>query len=260
MIRSLVSKPFSHAAQVSREAARSPGKILTRKRCLIRHDVATERNTVLTVAVSTAFFSQSRLCFVQFHFLAPRNELEIDINYLLYTMEALSALGLAGNVVQFVDFVSQLISTGSEIAGSVQGTTERTLEFEKVYDSLNSFSSRLHVTGNHASNNKDTEGLRGLLADLTEPSQRVELQSHIRSLEELAADCSVLCQQLLEMVRKFRVKGSCGRSFKSFLAALKMAWSSKKIQGLEERLNRYRRMISLHFFPLLRYVAHSRFI
>lgn len=175
-------------------------------------------------------------------------------------MEALAALGLAGNVVQFVDFVSQLISTGSEIAGSVQGTTERTLELEKVYDSLNTFSSRLHVAGNHASNNKDTEGLRGLLANLAESSQRDELQSHVRSIEELAADCNVLCQQLLETVRKFRVKRSSSRLLKSFLAALKMAWSSKKIQDLEERINRYRKMISLHFFPLLRYAFHSRSI
>ncbi|KAH6708897.1 hypothetical protein BKA61DRAFT_557727 [Leptodontidium sp. MPI-SDFR-AT-0119] len=166
-------------------------------------------------------------------------------------MEALAALGLAGNVVQFVDFVSKLISAGVEIAGSVEGATERTLEIEKVYNSLDAFSSRLHVGGTRATNNEDIEGLRGLVDHRSEIGGRLEFQDHIRSLEELAADCNSLCRRLLETVRKLHNKGPAGCQFKSLIAALRTAWSSKKIKDLEERLERYQKMISLHFFPLL---------
>ena len=169
-------------------------------------------------------------------------------------MEAIAALGLAGNVFQFVDFVSKLISAGVEIAESVEGATERTLEIEKVYNSLDAFSTRLRVGGTSATNNEDTEGLRGLLDQRSDTCGRLELQVHIRSLEELAADCNSLCRRLLEMVRKLHNKGPAGREFKSFVAALRTAWSSKKIKDLEERLERYQKMISPHFFPPPRFL------
>lgn len=166
-------------------------------------------------------------------------------------MEALTALGLAGNVFQFVDFVSKLLSAGVEIAGSVEGATERTLEIEKLYSSLDTFSSKLHVERIRSTNNDETGGVRGLLDHSGEIGERLELQAHISSLEELAIDCGSLCQRLLETIRKLRNKGTAGRQFKSFVAALRMAWSSKKIKDLEERLERYKKMISLHFFPVL---------
>jgi hypothetical protein len=168
-------------------------------------------------------------------------------------MEALAALGLASNVFQFFDFVSKLISAGVEIAESVEGATERTLEIEKVYNSLDAFSSRLHVGGTRAANNEDTEGLRGLLDHCSEIGGSLELQAHIRSLEELAAYCNSLCQRLLETARKLHNKGPAGRQFKSFIAALRMAWSSKKIKDSEERLERYQK-ISAFIFPLLRFL------
>ena len=174
-------------------------------------------------------------------------------------MEALAALGLASNVVQFVQFVSELISTGTEIAGSVQGTSQRTLELEEVYKSLSDLSSRLHCGGNSRQNNDDTSGLRGLLVHRIDLSQRVELQSHIQSLERLAGDCNLLCEQLLGTIQKLRVQGTSYRPFKSFIAALKTAWNVKKIRDLEERIDQYQKTISLHFFPLLRYIDPARF-
>lgn len=105
-------------------------------------------------------------------------------------------------MVQFVDFVSKSISAGVEIAESAEGATERTLEIEKIYSSLNHFSSRLEGASRASNSNapEDTEGLRGLFGELDEC---LELRAHIRSLED--------------------------------------------------RLERYQKMISLHFFPLLRF-------
>ena len=62
-------------------------------------------------------------------------------------MDPLSAIGLASNVVQFVDFASRLISTGTEVYESVSGVTDRTLELERIYKNLSSFSLKLQENG-----------------------------------------------------------------------------------------------------------------
>ena len=51
--------------------------------------------------------------------------------------EALAALGLAANVVQFIDFVSNLISSSSEVVSSAQGSTERDRELEQSLHGTN---------------------------------------------------------------------------------------------------------------------------
>lgn len=173
-------------------------------------------------------------------------------------MEAMAGLGLASNVVQFVQFVSELVSTSMEIADSIDGTSQRIIELDKCYTKLSALSSGLQRTSSNATSNADS-CLRRLTASLTSLTQESddELQSHIRSLEDLARDCKVLCEQLLDTVRKLQLDGPRCRPLKSFLVALKTIWSSKKIQSIEERLDRFRSIISLHFFPLLRYFPCS---
>ncbi|KAI9647790.1 hypothetical protein NHQ30_004178 [Ciborinia camelliae] len=169
-------------------------------------------------------------------------------------MEALVALGVAGNVVQFVDFLRKLLSEGSEIAGSIDGATEQITELEDIYDRLNTFNSTLHRGGifsNHTSGS--SWGHIALLDKSYDASRGANIQPHIKALEELATNCNVLCGKMLEIVRSLRFKSSSGHPFKSFIAALKTAWSSKKIKVLEESLDRYQKMISLHFLPLLVY-------
>lgn len=167
-------------------------------------------------------------------------------------MEALTALGVAGNVVQFVDFLLKLLSEGSEIAGSMHGATEQVLELKDIYDHLNTFSSTLCRGGNHANGtNMSPRGLIGILDSNIGASQGANLQSHIKALEELTTECTTLCGKLLEVVRSLQFKAASGSPFKSFIAALKTAWSSKKIKTLEESLDRYQKIISLHFLSLL---------
>jgi hypothetical protein len=71
----------------------------------------------------------------------------------------LAVLGLASNVLQFVDFVLKLNSTGTEVAGSLNGASERILEIEKVYSSLDNFSSKLNVKGIRTTYKESTKSL-----------------------------------------------------------------------------------------------------
>lgn len=136
-------------------------------------------------------------------------------------MEALAALGLASNVAQFLQFTSELISTGSEIAGSVHGALQKAIEIEKVCESLTILSSRLHRS-NDASQLPESPVYRTNTNNINDTSEN---QSHIQSLAELSTDCRVLCDQLLETVRKLQVKGQSLRGLMSFVAALKTSTS-----------------------------------
>ncbi|EMR65951.1 putative nacht nucleoside triphosphatase protein [Eutypa lata UCREL1] len=136
-------------------------------------------------------------------------------------MDPLSAIGLAGNLITFVEFAFKVVGTGSEIASSARGATDRTEEDEKVYRTLNDFASKLKPKPNDLSptENRPQGG----------PTRTKTIQAHATALEELAIDCG----------------------FKSFGAALKTALGAKKREELEKRLTRFQTLIGLHFFPLL---------
>jgi hypothetical protein len=172
-------------------------------------------------------------------------------------METLAGLGLASNVVQFVHFVSELITTSVEIAGPLDGASQRTIELDNCYRRLGEFSSGLQKESMPGVENEAENSLGRLTASLTSLTQEKndDLDSHIKSLENLAGDCKLLCDQLLDTIEKLQVDGPRHRHWKSFLVALKTAWANKKIQGIEERIARFRSIISLHFFPLLRCVS-----
>lgn len=174
------------------------------------------------------------------------------------------ALGVASNVLQFVDFAAKLVSTTAEAAVSAQGATQRTLELEKVYESLKVFSSRLHhgVNRTRSHGGEDAPALQGLVVVRPDLEQRSDLQSHIESLGGLAADCERLCQELLETVGKLHVKGESCRPVKAFFVALKTVWGSKKVKDLTDRINQFQKMINLHFYPILRLVLkrHCRLL
>lgn len=162
-------------------------------------------------------------------------------------MDPLSAIGLAGNLITFVEFAFKVVGTGSEIASSARGATDRTEEDEKVYRTLNDIASKLKPKPNDLSptENRPQGG----------PTRTKTIQAHATALEELATDCGSVCNQLLEALDNLRVRKSAPyHSFKSFGAALKTALGAKKREELEKRLTRFQTLIGLHFFPLLLYV------
>lgn len=167
-------------------------------------------------------------------------------------MEALAAVALAGNVIQFVQFVAELISTSSEMVDSVHGAAKRNVEIETVFQNLSSLSSKLHQGTNPQTRSNDSFGLGVHMLDLADANQRDDIESHIRSIGSLAVECEVLCERLLDVIRGLRVQGMSRRRFKSFIAVLKTVWSRAKIQDLEARIRQHQETISQHFLPLLR--------
>ncbi|KAJ8129596.1 hypothetical protein O1611_g4033 [Lasiodiplodia mahajangana] len=167
-------------------------------------------------------------------------------------MEALAALGLASNIVQFLEFTWRLTSAVGEIKNSASSATERTLDLNKIYGKLDTFCSNLLAPPKPVTSNDEAKRVQILFSNPESDLQRqVIIQSHTKDLQTLASDCAVLCQQLLAVTRTLQAKAGSKHKLGSFKAALKTLWNEKKISDLEERLKRYQKAIALHFLPLI---------
>ena len=148
-------------------------------------------------------------------------------------MEALAALGLAGNIVQFIQFVSQLMKNTSELRRSSTGCTAKVVELETLYESLRDISMKLE-SGRH-------DAWAYLSTD------------EAKSFRTLLTLCKVDCAELLAIVNCLRLpqKASSGR-WESFRVALLLHWNKDKIQALEARLQKAQADMTLHIFTVAR--------
>lgn len=159
-------------------------------------------------------------------------------------MEALAALGLAANIVQFIQFTSNLISYASEAYSSASGATTTTINLEKVYGRLSAFS--LNLQGSESTD------VGFLLNSQAIPYQQsFQNRADTAALVDLGKECEATCNQLLETTRNLRAKDGRWRRFQSFQTALKTVWNQNKIDDLQKRLDRYQGLLVLHFFPVL---------
>jgi hypothetical protein len=136
-------------------------------------------------------------------------------------IEALEAIGIAGNIIQFIDFAARLISTAFEIHASATGNSR---EFEEV-DAV-------------------TTHLRVQLSILTQAfnsSQDYELKNLLQSSMDVASELSSLVEG------KGRSKGRVD----SILKAMSALRNREKVSGLEGRVNRIRNGILTHLNVLV---------
>ncbi|KUJ18696.1 uncharacterized protein LY89DRAFT_774731 [Mollisia scopiformis] len=145
---------------------------------------------------------------------APKRESSLEDKIL----DPLTALGLASNIVQTVQFTSDLISKSREY--HVDGSLVKQLELEAITVNLRTLSQDLVVPGSG-----------GVRAAKTE-----------RQLRELCIGCQEVSDELLVTVQSLKVRGF-HNTWTSFRQALKSVWKEEKIKTLEERLERYRRQI-----------------
>ena len=144
-------------------------------------------------------------------------------------MEALAAVSLAGNILQFLYFAGGVVSKTGQIYDSASGT------LEEHYDQENAASHLKTLTGNI----KAADG----------PSDPV--------LEKLCLRCSEVAEELLKALQGMAVKGKHSRS-QSLRKALKALWGKEKLQRLESRVAGFRQELILHATFDLRYHPKSR--
>ena len=140
-------------------------------------------------------------------------------------MDPVAAIGLAGNIVQFVDFSWKLLSETRDLYDSSTGVSADN-------DVLESISSDL-INLNDA---------------LTAPSTAGAIPNRLR---HLASQCKGAAEELLEVLDKIKVKGS-HRKWKSFMQALRSVWKKEQIENLFKRMERLRNEMQIRLQLMLR--------
>ena len=129
-------------------------------------------------------------------------------------MDPISALGVAGTVVQFVQFAAALVNNVREIHHSASGTSLVTQELEAIHSTLSQFSK-----------------------DLPQHSPHGHLR-YGRELDGLAKRCRDDCDRLLKLADQLKVEsGEKKRWWKSFQKAMLELWTQKDVEDLRQRIS-----------------------
>jgi hypothetical protein len=132
-------------------------------------------------------------------------------------MDALAAVGLASNIISFIDFSCELITGAREVYKSGDGRTAENATLESILVDLEEFS-------------------QGLITDLKATT------SNERALLRLSTDCLKLSQELSSVLAKLKTSGG-NMKWKS----LRTKWTSMRkerhISSMESRLSSYRGQI-----------------
>ena len=141
-------------------------------------------------------------------------------------LDPFTAIGLASNIVQFVDYSSKLMTSTCEIYKSRTGTSAH------------------HVY---------LEGIATRLLNLSDSLEQPRLScpnSYDKGLQHLRAECVQDAEALRSVLRALQAKKDS--KWSSFRKALISAWGQEEIERLEDRLKDHRSELSTHLTAMMR--------
>jgi hypothetical protein len=147
--------------------------------------------------------------------------------------DPLTAVGLAGSIIQFVDFSSRLVSKSQAIHRSANGELVENEHLEQTTTDL----LRLQATLQ--------QGLHSRLS-------AKELTKDEQALHDLSKTCVEVGTKLLSKLQKLKAGGE-RRKWKSFRQALKSIWSKEEVDALSWRLKGLREEMDTRMIVHLRY-------
>ena len=132
--------------------------------------------------------------------------------------EAVAALSIAANVVQFIDFSGKILSEGYRLHKSKRVSSSKNEELENIA--------------------LDLQKLRDELQSQQEEKGQTLTPNDIQ-LQRIANQCRGVCLELLGALETLKVVDKPGK-WESFRAALKTVWAESKIKSLQDRLDEAR--------------------
>ncbi|KAF2470468.1 uncharacterized protein BDR25DRAFT_35094 [Lindgomyces ingoldianus] len=150
-------------------------------------------------------------------------------------MEPLSALGVAANVLQFVDFAGKLLS----------------------------LTVRIHRARNKSNSKAESNILENITRDLTKHNETLKIstndlgdsyQSQLsledREIVRICTDCEQVAAKFLHTLAK--LKNGKATAWASFVDALKTIWTESEVETLRQTLDSYRQQIQLYLLTSIR--------
>jgi len=149
-------------------------------------------------------------------------------------MEPFSALALAGNIAQFVDFGCRILKTGYESYRDISGASEENVEIEKLTEGLLEFQ-------------------KTLLAPSSRPTSGTDDNNQI-ALQELATRCCDVADTLLQLLRGLKVEGKgLVRTWNSLRQACRSQWHADDIAKLEKSMDNINEQINSRLIYMVWY-------
>ncbi|KAL8916423.1 MAG: hypothetical protein Q9208_008524 [Pyrenodesmia sp. 3 TL-2023] len=145
-------------------------------------------------------------------------------------MEVLAVLGLASNIVQFLDFSGRLVSSTLELYEATEGALSSNSVLEEISTDLKELCDGLLPSGASGIGPTRTKSEAALLS--------------------LSQSCRAMGQKFLLVLEDLKVKGK-GKGWQSARQALRTAWKAKEIQRYERQLGEYRSQIAVHLLAIL---------
>jgi hypothetical protein len=152
-------------------------------------------------------------------------------------MEAVAAVGLAGNIIQFIDFAAKVVTKGHRIYQSADGSLSE-------YNDLQLITSDLLVLQTKLERSQEQD------------STPTSCNEDDEAIQKLAAASTKLAQQLLKRLNAVKAQGRF-RRWKSLRQAVKHVCSKAEVDDMARRLSQFREELQTRGLFSLRY-AHGR--
>ena len=149
-------------------------------------------------------------------------------------ISAFTAIGLAGNITQFVDFALKIVSTAKEAYQNVNGVTDENSDIERVAGELRGSSKKLSSSLCSVQPNDP--------ADASEDA----------GLIAIAQSCEKIAGSLISLLDTFKVEPGKFRRLRSLGQAVKAAWKKDDVEQLETTLRSYQRQLDTRIIVSLR--------
>jgi hypothetical protein len=150
-------------------------------------------------------------------------------------LDPLTALSVAGNIVQFIDFSTKLVAKGAELYNSAYGASIGHAELEVIVNDLQELNSRLQPS------------------PLTPDTVKNTWTAEDTALHKLTEQCSTVARELLQALNKLKVEGTSNRRWKSVRQALKGLIKKAEVDAIVQRLQHFRDELNLHILVSMRY-------
>lgn len=142
-------------------------------------------------------------------------------------MDPLSGLGLAANILQFIEFATEVVSKGNAIRKSTDGSIEGNAQLAAACSRMQS------------------------LAAALQRSSHASVTSNDIALDAICRDCSQIAAELHNKLQRLTLPGPRTR-FKSYRQALKSVWTKDAIDALATRLELFRGELNTFMLAKLR--------
>jgi hypothetical protein len=157
-------------------------------------------------------------------------------------LDPLTALSLAGTIVQFIDFGKKLLSQGTELYKSTNGKLTVDEEVGLVIADLGAVIGKIR--------RRDILNPADVSGAFSEDDQRQQ-----DAFEAICDEAAKVAQELLAKIQKLTIKSPKRSKWEAFYQIVRRAWSKDEIDGLLDRLSTLKQALETRVLFALLYVC-----